>query len=148
MRKFSHITNLCFVLLLLCNTQAQEAGNPPVKEPALRSELLKRVEQDQAIRNELISKGVKNPNKAILARMQTIDTANTERMRAIIRQYNWPGPELVGRDGAEAAFPLGPHPHPPFPKENVPPLGKGHRSGNIPFLKARAPCWTRRNPAS
>ena len=131
MRKFSHITNLCFVLLLLCNTQAQEAGNPPVKEPALRSELLKRVEQDQAIRNELISKGVKNPDKAILARMKAIDTANTERMRAIIRQYSWPGPELVGRDGAEAAFLLVQHADLAFQKEMLPLVEKAYRSGGL-----------------
>jgi len=131
MRKFSHITNLCFVLLLLCNTQAQEAGNPPVKEPALRSELLKRVEQDQAIRNELISKGVRSPDKAILARMQAIDTANTERMRAIIRLYNWPGPELVGRDGAEAAFLLVQHADLAFQKEMLPLVEKAYRSGGL-----------------
>src|SRR5258706_11418160 len=131
MRKFSNITNLCFVLVLLCNTQAQEAGNPPVKEPVLRSELLKRVEQDQAIRNELISKGVRSPDKAILARMQTIDTANTERMRAIIRQYNWPGPELVGRDGAEAAFLLVQHADLAFQKEMLPLVEKAYRGGGL-----------------
>jgi hypothetical protein len=131
MRRFSHITNLCFALLLLCNTQAQEAGNPPVKEPALRSELLKRVEQDQAIRNELISKGARNPDKAILARMQAIDTANTERMKAIIRQYSWPGPELVGRDGAEAAFLLVQHADLAFQKEMWPFVEKAYRSGAL-----------------
>src|SRR5205814_7599258 len=60
MRKLCYATTLCFVLLV-SNAQAQEASNPPIKEPALRRELLKRVEQDQAIRNALISKGVKNP---------------------------------------------------------------------------------------
>jgi Family of unknown function (DUF6624) len=131
MRRLSHITILCFVLLLLCNTQAQEAGNPPVKEPALRSELLKRVEQDQAIRNELISKGARNPDKAILARMQAIDAANTERMKAIIRQYSWPGPELVGRDGAEAAFLLVQHADLAFQKEMLPLVEKAYRSGAL-----------------
>jgi len=47
MRKVQDITSLCFLLLLLSNTQAQEARNPSVKEPTLRRELLKRVEQDQ-----------------------------------------------------------------------------------------------------
>jgi hypothetical protein len=131
MRKISHITNLCFVLLLLCNTQAQEVGTPPVKEPALRSELLKRVEQDQAIRNELISKGARNPDKAILARMQAIDTANTERMRTIIRQHKWPGPELVGRDGAEAAFLLVQHADLAFQKEMLPLVEKAYRRGAL-----------------
>jgi hypothetical protein len=131
MRKRNHVTSLCSVLLLLSNVQAQDVGNPPVKEPALRSELLRRVEQDQAIRNELISKGVRNPDKAILARMQAIDTANTERMKAIVRQYSWPGPELVGRDGAEAAFLLVQHADHAFQKEMLPLVEKAYRSGAL-----------------
>ena len=131
MRNPSHLTNLCFVLLLLSNTQAQEAGNPSVKEPALRRELLRRVEQDQAIRNELISKGMARPDKAILARMQAIDTANTERVRAIVRQYGWPGPELVGRDGAEAAFLLVQHADLAFQKEMLPLVARAYKSGGL-----------------
>ncbi len=131
MRKLSHITNLCFVLLLLSNTQAQEAGSPSVKEPALRRELLKRVEQDQAIRNELISKGIEQPDKALLARMQAIDTANTERVRAIVRQYGWPSPGLVGRDGAEAAFLLVQHADLTFQKQMLPLVEKTYRSGEL-----------------
>ncbi len=131
MRKLSHITNLCFVLLLLSNTQAQEAGSPSVKEPALRRELLKRVEQDQAIRNELISKGIEHPDKALLARMQAIDTANTERVRAIVRQYGWPSPGLVGRDGAEAAFLLVQHADLTFQKQMLPLVEKTYRSGEL-----------------
>src|SRR5438876_10820112 len=104
MRRLSHITNLCFVLLLLSNTQAQEASNPSVKRPALRREVRKRVGQDQAIRNELISKGVEHPDKAILARMKAMDSASAKRVGAIGRQYGWPTRGLVGRDGAEAAF--------------------------------------------
>lgn len=131
MRKLSHITNLCCVLLLLSNTQAQEAGNPSVKEPALRRELLQRVEQDQAIRKELISKGIEHPDKALLARMQAIDTANTERVRAIVRQYGWPSPELVGRDGAEAAFLIVQHAELAFQKEMLPLVEKAYRSGGL-----------------
>ena len=131
MSKLSRITILCLALLLLSNTAAQEAGNPVVKEPALRRELLKRVEQDQAIRNELISKGIKNLDKDVLARMQGIDTANTERVRAIVRKYGWPSPELVGRDGAEAAFLLVQHANHAFQKEMLPLVEKAHRSGGL-----------------
>lgn len=130
MKRLCYITTLCLVLLL-SNVQAQEAGNPPVKEPVLRRELLKRVEQDQAIRNELISKGVKTPDKTIIARMQAIDTANTERMRAIVNQYGWPGPELVGRDGSEAAFLLVQHANHAFQKEMLPLVEKAYRSGRL-----------------
>jgi Family of unknown function (DUF6624) len=131
MKKLNYIPYLCFVLLLLSNTHAQEADKPPVKEPALRRELLKRVKQDQAIRNELISKGVKNPNKAILARMQAIDTANTERMRTIVNRYGWPGPELIGWDGSEAAFLLVQHAELAFQKEMLPLVEKAYRSGGL-----------------
>lgn len=131
MRKRRNIANLCLVLLVLSNTQAQEGRNPPVKQPALRRELLERVEQDQAIRNELIRKGVELPDKAIIAQMQAIDTANTERMRAIVRQYGWPSPELVGRDGAEAAFLLVQHAEFDFQKEMLPLVEKAYRSGGL-----------------
>ncbi len=132
MRKFTRITNFCFVLLLLSNIQAQEAENPLVKEPDLRRELLKRVEQDQSIRKELISKGVERPDSAILARMRAIDTSNTERVRAIVRQYGWPSPELVGRDGAEAAFLIVQHSDLAFQKEMLPLVEKAYRSGGLP----------------
>jgi len=130
MRNLSHVTTLCF-LLLLGNAFAQDPNKPAVKEPALRDELLKRVEQDQAIRNELISHGVKTPDKTILARMQAIDAANTERMKAIVKRYGWPGPELVGVDGSEAAFLLVQHADLAFQKEMLPLVEKAYRSGGL-----------------
>jgi hypothetical protein len=131
MRRLSHITKLCFVLLLLCNAQAQEAGNPPVKEPALRRELLKRVEEDQAVRNKLISKGIEHPDKDILALMQAIDVANARRMKSIVRRYGWPGAELVGRDGEDAAFLLVQHADLALQKEMLPFVEKSYRSGGL-----------------
>jgi hypothetical protein len=130
MRNLTHVTTLCF-LLLLGNAFAQDPNKPAVKEPALRDELLKRVEQDQAIRNELISHGVKSPDKTILARMQAIDAANTERMKAIVKRYGWPGPELVGVDGSEAAFLLVQHADLAFQKEMLPLVEKAYRSGGL-----------------
>ena len=130
MRNLSYVLTLCFVLLL-SNAFAQDANKPAVKEPALREELLKRVDQDQAIRNELISHGVKSPDKTILARMQAIDAANTERMKAIVKRYGWPGPELVGGDGSEAAFLLVQHADLAFQKEMLPLVEKAYRSGGL-----------------
>jgi hypothetical protein len=130
MRNLAYITTLC-IFLLLSNIQAQDANKPTVKEPALRDELLKRVEQDQAIRNELISHGVKDPDKAILARMQAIDAANTERMKAIVNQYGWPGPDLVGQDGSSAAILLVQHASLDFQKRMLPLVEKAYRSGDL-----------------
>ena len=118
-------------MLLLSNAPAQETRNPLVKETALRRELLKRVAQDQAIRNELISKGVEKPDQTILTRMQAIDTANTKRMRAIVNRYGWPSPELVGQEGAEAAFLIVQHADHAFQKEMLPLVEKAYRSGGL-----------------
>jgi hypothetical protein len=132
MKALSEITCLCIALSVVNYVRAQEAGNPPVKEPALRHELLERLAQDQAIRNELISKGAKNPDAALLARMQTIDAANTERMSAIVVKYGWPTPGLVGRDAVDAAFLLVQHSEHAFQKEMLPLVEKAYRSGGLP----------------
>lgn len=107
------------------------AGVPAVGNPALRRELLKRVKQDQAIRNKLISKGIEHPDKSILERMRVINTSNTKRVRVIVSQYGWPGPELVGRDGTEAAFLLVQHADLTFQKEMLPLVEKAYKRGEL-----------------
>jgi Family of unknown function (DUF6624) len=131
MRNTLYILVLFSSLLLIGNIQAQTASTKSVANPALRQELLQRVEQDQAIRNELIEKGIDHPDKSVLERMKTIDAANTERMRAIVGQYGWPGPELVGQDGTEAAFLLVQHAELAFQKEMLPLVEKVYKSGKL-----------------
>ena len=125
-----YIIALCFILLL-ANIQAQTTKAQSVANPTLRQELLQRVEQDQAIRNELIKKGIEHPDESVLTRMKAIDAANTERMRAIVRQYGWPGPELVGQDGTDAAFLLAQHADLAFQKEMLPLVEKSYKSGQL-----------------
>jgi hypothetical protein len=131
MRNTLYILVLFSSLLLIGNIQAQTASTKSVANPALRQELLQRVEQDQAIRNELIEKGIDHPDKSVLERMKTIDAANTERMRAIVGQYGWPGPELVGQDGTEAAFLLVQHAELAFQKEMLPLVEKVYKNGKL-----------------
>ena len=131
MSTHSYIAALGLALLLLGQTQAQESVEPSVKEPALRLELLKRVKQDQAIRDELIRKGAANPDRAILERMETIDKANTARVREIVQQHGWPTPALVGKDGAEAAFFIVQHSDYAFQKEMLPLVEKAYRCGGL-----------------
>jgi hypothetical protein len=120
MQMLNFIIATCCTLLFINNPQAQTTHPPSGANQALRQELLKRVKQDQAIRNELIKKGVQHPDAGIIARMQTIDSDNTVRMKTIIEQYGWPGPELVGEDGTEAALLLVQHADHEFQKEVLP----------------------------
>jgi hypothetical protein len=103
----------------------------PVTNLALRKELLAMVEQDQNIRNEMIKSGVDHPSKALLARMDVIDSRNTTRMRSIIKEFGWPRPELIGWDGTEAAFILVQHADHLYQKELLPLMQKEYRAGGL-----------------
>jgi hypothetical protein len=108
---------------------ADKPKAPPVKEPELRAELLRRVKADQEVRGELsrlmqsgiakladeadFEKSLDATRKAEFDRldraMQRIDTENTRRMAEIVDRYGWPTYALVGKDGANAAWLLVQH---------------------------------------
>jgi hypothetical protein len=90
----------------------------------LHDELLKRRDLDQEIRDEMTKAGWEHPDEAIGARMSAIDLDNTTRVKEIIKQYGWPGPELVGSDGSFAMWLLVQHSEPGF-QEQVLPLVRG-----------------------
>lgn len=108
------------------------APSNPELMPALREELLERRERDQAIRNELIKSGAERPDPEIAARMRAIDHENTVRMKEIVREHGWPGPELVGRDGTQAAWLLVQHSTHGFQKEMLPLVHEAYLAKKIP----------------
>ena len=130
-RNICYIFTISCVLFLVSYVQGQTVSAQAVANPALRRELLQRVAQDQAIRNELIKKGMEKPDQAILARMTAIDTANTKRMKTIIRRYGWPSPRLVGQDGTDAAFLLVQHAMLAFQKQALPLVERAYRKGEL-----------------
>lgn len=132
MNLLKHLAALCCLCALAAGAQAQTTGAPPVADPALRQELLKMVAQDQAIRNELIKKGIERPDKTLEARMTAIDRANTARVKEIVRRHGgWPGPELVGPDGTEAAFLIVQHADHATQKEMLPLVRSAYKSGKL-----------------
>jgi len=92
--------------------RTHRTNTPSVRMPRLRQELLKRVSEDQRIRNEFIKKGIDHPDQALLAQMNRFDSINTARLKVIIKQHGWPGPKLIGRDGTDAFFLLAQHADP------------------------------------
>lgn len=102
-----------------------------VTNPTLRKELLAMVEQDQDIRNEMIKSGVDHPDKVIVARMAAIDSRNTDKMKRITKQYNWPRSELVGWDGTEAAFLVVQHSPHSFQRALLPLMRKEYGTGHL-----------------
>lgn len=92
---------------ILEKVNANEAKLNAAQEPALRDELLKMVEEDQAARMALIRSNFKD--EAAKERLRAIDTKNTARMKEIIARKGWPGKTLVGTRASQAAFLLVQH---------------------------------------
>jgi hypothetical protein len=111
---------------------SQSSGASSVAYPALREELLKRLERDQAIRNEGIKKGADTHDAALEARTRDIDSGNTARMKEIVKQFGWPGPDLVGEDGRDAAFILVQHADYQFQKEMLPLVREAYKADKLP----------------
>ena len=65
-------------------------------------------ERDQQMRRSLMEAG-QRPDSAAVARLRAADSTHTERMKEIIEQHGWPDYDLVGKDGARAAFLLVQH---------------------------------------
>ena len=120
---------LTFVVTSSAQHRTNRINSPSFRMPRLRQELLKRVSEDQRIRNELIKKGIDHPDQALLDQMNRIDAVNTARIKVIIKQYGWPGPKLIGRDGTDAFFLLAQHGDPAFQKKVLPLVQKAYQRG-------------------
>jgi hypothetical protein len=77
------------------------------REDRLRQELLRMVQDDQALRRQLV--GTNKPDAELLKKLETTDRKNTTRLKGIVDKHGWPGKSLVGEDGANAAWLLVQH---------------------------------------
>jgi len=125
----SIVLALSFVVTSSAQHRTPGTNSPSVRMPRLRQELLKRVAEDQRIRNELIKMGIGRPDQALLDQMNRSDAINTARLKVIIKQHGWPGPKLIGRDGADAFFLLAQHGDPDFQKKVLPLVQQAYRRG-------------------
>lgn len=126
------LIGLSVVLLAAPGAHAQTKNSNPVAYPALRQELINRLERDQAIRNEWIKIGFDTHDAALEARMRDIDSSNAARMKEIVEQFGWPGPDLVGEDGRDAAFIIVQHAQYEVQKEMLPMVREAYKAGKLP----------------
>jgi hypothetical protein len=73
----------------------------------LRNELLAMVEADQALRADLSPERIQDT--AFLSQMLNSQLEHQARMWEILGEHGWPGADLVGADGAQAAWLLVQH---------------------------------------
>jgi hypothetical protein len=76
-------------------------------DEGLRDELLARAERDQAVRT-VMSQAEPWPAD-LVEQMRAVDDDNAAFLRAVVAEHGWPGRDLVGADGAQAAWLLCQH---------------------------------------
>lgn len=86
---------------------------PTVQSPALREELLKRMEWDQETRKAVVESVANSfngqPDRLLLRDMQERNDANREWLAAYLVDHSWPTFSEVGEDGAHAAWIIAHH---------------------------------------
>jgi hypothetical protein len=99
---------------------------------SLRAELLALRDADRSRRDELIQDG--SLGDGYHARMEEVHRANAARLKEIIAEHGWPTRDLVGENGAEAAWLIVQHAigDPPFQREMLQILQDGAELGEIP----------------
>lgn len=93
--------------------EAAESAGP--WEKALRQEVLGMHREDQEVREELVELmqaggGIDSAAwRRLAARQDSVDRANTERLKEIIAVHGWPSTERAGREVASAALTIVQH---------------------------------------
>jgi uncharacterized protein DUF6624 len=102
----------------------------------LRSELIAMRAEDLAVRAELVA--ANELGGPYVPRMEAIHVKNAARLRKLIDQHGWPGEDLVGKDGAEAAWLIAQHAigEPEFQRRALQLMGEAASQGRIPAWHA------------
>ena len=69
----------------------------------LHAELLAMRAEDKRVREELIASGEMDGSHYV-PRMEELHRRNAARLRELVAVYGWPGEDVAGKDGAEAAW--------------------------------------------
>jgi hypothetical protein len=86
------------------------AWESSLKAPRLRRQLLAMAAEDQAARAAWLAKKPSEPGwKELSAKVAVVDKKNTVALRAAMTEYGWPANDIVGEDGARAAWLLAQH---------------------------------------
>jgi hypothetical protein len=97
------LTSLAGLLVALAGPPLRAQEAPPVREPELRRELIRRYAVDQQGRDS-IAIALNAGDTAFVIRLMARDSASTAWLKGVVARYGWPGRSLVGDSAATAAF--------------------------------------------
>lgn len=88
-----------------------------MQNEALRAELIALRQEDLRVRQELLDSD--QLGGSYVPRMEAVHLKNAARLREIMTEHGWPAEDIVGKDGAEAAWLVAQHAigEPEFQKE-------------------------------
>lgn len=97
------------VVLIAVAALACAPPEPATRAPwdaTLVADLLRRGSEDQSLRQQMIAalQSGAAPDSSLLAQIGAIDSANTAWLRETVALHGWPDQNVVGREGASAAF--------------------------------------------
>jgi hypothetical protein len=103
---------------------------------AIRQELVAMRAEDFRVRKELADAG--KLGGAYVPRMEAVHVKNAARLTELIAQHGWPTEEIVGKDGAEAAWFIAQHAigEPEFQRTALKLVQAGAAEGKIPAWHA------------
>ncbi|MFD1541830.1 DUF6624 domain-containing protein [Nonomuraea guangzhouensis] len=76
-------------------------------DAGLHDELLRRMQSDQEVRLSLPKDGPVPDD--LMEKWRSVDDDNTTYLKQVVDEYGWPGHDLVGEEGAHAAWLLAQH---------------------------------------
>ncbi len=97
------------LIVLLCVISCSSTDRRPSQLPwtdSLRVELLRRVAEDQVGREQFAAafRAGTAPDSALISALHASDSSNTLWLRNAVAEHGWPDRDVVGADGASAAF--------------------------------------------
>lgn len=120
------------LLIRIDRSGSQQSGHGEViGNLSLRRTLIDALKVDQAVRMELIDKGAADVTPEMEGRLSKVDAQTQARLAAIIREHGWPGLDMVGLDGTEAASTMLQHVGAETQKKALPLVEAAFRTGNV-----------------
>ena len=109
----------------------QTTQTPTESNPALRAELLNRVKQTDILLERLLKCTSEKflECDAPMDRLKGTFDDDAVRLKAIVKQYGWPGNDLVGQDGTSAAILIFMNAELALKKEMWPSVEDAYRAG-------------------
>ncbi|MDQ2639823.1 MAG: hypothetical protein M3Y79_04500 [Pseudomonadota bacterium] len=109
----------------------QDARGEAIGNLDLRRTLVGMLAADQAIRTEMIDQGMENVAPEMQERMNNVDAQTELHLAEILREHGWPGLDVVGLDGSNAASVMLQHAGRELQRQAMPLVEAGFRARTV-----------------